>query len=107
MRDSHVPLADRGHKVTICLKASDKLGGAIKHADYIPFKWTLKDYKDYLIAPGRQEGTSGWCMNTRVTPDMMEDQYDVVIAAVGAEPVMPKHPRCGRCQTSPSPPMPS
>ena len=31
-------------------------------------------------------------MNTRVTPDMIEDQYDVVIAAVGAEPVVPKIP---------------
>ena len=42
-------LADRGHKVTL-FEATDQLGGAIRHADYIPFKWTLKDYKDYLIA---------------------------------------------------------
>ena len=41
-------LADRGHRVTI-FEAQDKLGGAIKHADYVPFKWTLKAYKDYLI----------------------------------------------------------
>ena len=83
-------LCDRGHKVTL-FEASDKLGGAIKHADYIPFKWTLKDYKDYLIAQVAKRDIRV-VMNTRVTPDMFEDQYDVVIAAVGAEPVVPKIP---------------
>ena len=83
-------LCDRGHKVTL-FEASDKLGGAIKHADYIPFKWTLKDYKDYLIAQVTKRDIRV-VMNTRVTPDMIEDQYDVVIAAVGAEPVVPKIP---------------
>ena len=83
-------LCDRGHKVTL-FEASDKLGGAIKHADYIPFKWTLKDYKDYLIAQVAKRDIRV-VMNTRVTPDMIEGQYDVVIAAVGAEPVVPKIP---------------
>ena len=32
-------LAERGHKVTIYEKEQE-LGGAIRHADYIPFKWT-------------------------------------------------------------------
>lgn len=52
-------LCDRGHKVTL-FEASDKLGGAIKHADYIPFKWTLKDYKDLSDLPKSPSGTSGW-----------------------------------------------
>ena len=35
-------LADRGHRVTI-FEAQDKLGGAIKHADYVPVSYTHLD----------------------------------------------------------------
>lgn len=83
-------LADRGHKVTI-YEAEDKLGGAIKHADYIPFKWTLKDYKDFLIAQVEKKGVRV-ILNTRVTPDMIAGAYDTVVVAVGAEPVIPRIP---------------
>ena len=83
-------LADRGHNVTI-YEAEDKLGGAIKHADYIPFKWTLKDYKDYLIAQVEKKGVKV-ILNTKATPEMLGDDYDVVVAAVGAEPVIPPIP---------------
>ena len=79
-------LADRGHDVTI-YEAEDKLGGAIKHADYIPFKWTLKDYKDYLIAQVEKKGIQV-ILNTKATPEMLGDDYDVVVAAVGAQPVI-------------------
>lgn len=83
-------LADRGHKVTL-FEATDQLGGAIKHADYIPFKWTLKEYKDYLIAQVAKRDIRV-VMNTRVTPEMIQGQYDVVIAALGAQPVIPRIP---------------
>lgn len=83
-------LADRGHKVTIYEK-EDKLGGAIKHADYIPFKWTLKDYKNYLIRQVKKKGIHV-VLNTTATPEMVEDRYDAVIAAVGAQPVIPPIP---------------
>ena len=83
-------LADRGHKVTIYEK-EDKLGGAIKHADYIPFKWTLKDYKNYLIRQVEKKGIHV-VLNTAATPEMVEDRYDAVIAAVGAQPVIPPIP---------------
>ncbi len=83
-------LADRGHKVTIYEKEA-KLGGAIKHADYIPFKWTLRDYKNYLIHQVEKKGIKV-VLNTTATPEMIEDRYDAVIAAVGAEPVIPGIP---------------
>ena len=83
-------LKERGHDVTI-YEAEDKLGGAIKHADYIDFKWTLKDYKDYLIYQVDKQGVNV-ILNTRVTPEMIKDKYDTVIAAVGAEPVIPPIP---------------
>ncbi len=83
-------LADRGHKVTI-YEAEGELGGAIRHSDYIPFKWTLKDYKDYLIAQVAKRDIKV-LLNTRVTPDMVAGRYDAVIAAVGAQPIIPNIP---------------
>ena len=72
-------------------EAEDKLGGAIKHADYIPFKWTLRDYKDYLIHQINKRGIKV-ILNTKATPDMLGDEYDTVIAAVGAQPIIPNIP---------------
>ena len=83
-------LADRGHKVTI-YEAEGELGGAIRHSDYIPFKWTLKDYKDFLIHQVSKRDIKV-VLNTRVTPDMVAGRYDAVIAAVGAQPVVPNIP---------------
>lgn len=83
-------LADRGHKVTIYEKEAE-LGGAIMHADYIPFKWTLRDYKNYLIHQVHKKGIKV-VLNTAATPEMVEDRYDVVIAAVGAQPIVPRIP---------------
>lgn len=79
-------LADRGHKVTIFEKEAE-LGGAIRHSDYIPFKWTLKEYKDFLIHQVNKKGIKV-ILNTTATPEMVEDRYDVVVAAVGAQPVI-------------------
>lgn len=83
-------LTGRGHSVTIYEKEAE-LGGAIKHADHVPFKWTLRDYKNYLI---RQVGQKGIrvLLNTQATPEMLEADYDAVIAAVGAQPIIPPIP---------------
>ena len=83
-------LDERGHKVTI-FEATDALGGAIKHADYVPFKWTLRDYKNWLIHQVDKHGIEVK-LNCRVTPADLEGDYDAVIAAVGAEPVIPPIP---------------
>jgi len=84
-----ITAAERGHKVTLYEK-SDSLGGLLKHADYSPFKWTLKDYKDYLIRQVKKSGVDVQ-LNTAATPEMIKGKgYDAVIAALGAEPVTPK-----------------
>ena len=83
-------LQERGHHVTI-YEAEDRLGGAIRHADYVPFKWTLKDYKDYLIRQVEKRGITVK-LNTRATPEMLGDKYDTVIAAIGAQPIIPNIP---------------
>ena len=84
-------LRERGHSVTV-FEATDRLGGAICHADNVPFKWTLKDYKDYLIYQLGKQGVTVK-LNCRVTPEELEDMgFDAVIAAVGAAPVIPAIP---------------
>jgi len=83
-------LADRGHKVTI-FEAEPELGGAIRHADCVDFKWTLRDYKDYLIDQVNRHGIEVR-LNTRTAPDTLAGKYDAVIAAVGAEPIIPNIP---------------
>ncbi|MBO4887270.1 MAG: FAD-dependent oxidoreductase [Firmicutes bacterium] len=83
-------LKERGHDVTI-YEAESELGGAIRHADYVPFKWTLRDYKDYLIHQVNKQGITVH-LNTKATPDMLNDQYDAVVVAIGASPIIPRIP---------------
>ena len=84
-------LRERGHSVTV-FEATDRLGGAICHADNVPFKWTLRDYKNYLIRQLDKQGVTVK-LNCRVTPEELEDMgFDAVIAAVGAAPVIPNIP---------------
>ena len=84
-------LRERGHDVTI-YEASDKLGGAICHADSVPFKWTLKQYKDWLIYQVHKQGVQVE-LGRAVTPAEIEAEgYDAVIAALGTEPVTPNIP---------------
>lgn len=82
-------LADRGHDVVL-YEASDALGGAIKHADYADFKWTLKQFKDYLIAQVGKRNNIQVRLNTPATPALIEaEQFDAVVAALGGVPVRP------------------
>ena len=83
-------LCDRGHDVTI-YEAEGELGGAIRHADYVPFKWTLKEYKDYLIRQVEKRKIEVH-LNTRAAADTLKDDYDAVVVAIGATPVIPKIP---------------
>lgn len=84
-------LCDRGHSVTLYEK-SDKLGGQLLHADFSSFKWPLRDYKDYLIAQLKKYPVEVK-MNTTATPEMIaEEEFDAVIAALGATPKFPPVP---------------
>ena len=83
-------LKERGHNVTIFEK-EDHLGGAITHSDFVPFKWTLKDYKNYLIHQLEKQGIPVF-LNCEMTPERLGDNYDAVVAAVGAAPIIPRIP---------------
>ena len=84
-------LCDRGHSVTLYEKA-DKLGGQLLHADYSSFKWPLKDYKDYLIAQLKKSPVDVK-LGTAATPERIAaEEFDAVIAALGAAPKFPPIP---------------
>ena len=81
-------LCDRGHRVTLFEKEA-QLGGLIRHADYVDFKWTLKDFKDYLIHQVEKRGIEVR-LNTEATPEMIAaENFDRVIAATGSVPALP------------------
>jgi 2,4-dienoyl-CoA reductase-like NADH-dependent reductase (Old Yellow Enzyme family)/thioredoxin reductase len=83
-----ITAAERGHKV-ILYEQTDRLGGQQKSSDYVSFKWTYKDQKDYLIRQVKKTGVEVH-LNTKASPGTIGGKgYDVVIVAIGAEPVIP------------------
>lgn len=86
-----ITAANRGHNVTLC-EASESLGGAIRYSEHVSFKKYLHDYQEYLIRQLKKSG-AGVLLNTKVTPEFAEMMApDVIIAAVGAHPIVPKLP---------------
>jgi 2,4-dienoyl-CoA reductase-like NADH-dependent reductase (Old Yellow Enzyme family)/thioredoxin reductase len=86
-----ITAAERGHDVTLCEKTGS-LGGALKYAADVSFKQDLDRFKEYQI---RKVGSLAIrvLLNTEVTPELVAlEGPDVVIAAVGAEPMVPHIP---------------
>ena len=83
--------AERGHDVTLYEKTNE-LGGQLFHGDYFPFKWPIKNFKNWLID---QLGKSGVkvLMNTEPAAQMIRaGGFDAVIAATGAKINVPDIP---------------
>jgi NADPH-dependent 2,4-dienoyl-CoA reductase/sulfur reductase-like enzyme len=86
-----ITAAERGHKVTLYEKDST-LGGLARHSDYSPYKWCIKDFKDYLSKRMNKLGVT-ILLNTTANPQMIKAKgYDTILVAVGADPVVPKIP---------------
>ena len=81
-------LSDKGHSVTV-YEQSESLGGAIKHSDFVEFKWTLKDYKDYLIRQVEKRDIK-ILLGTKAIPSELDGKYDCIVVAIGAEPFVPE-----------------
>ena len=75
----------RGHKITLVEK-SDRLGG-LKYADNAEFKANIKRYRDVTAAQVSRLPID-IRLNTVVTDELIEEvNPDVIIAAVGADPL--------------------
>ncbi len=80
---------ERGHDVTI-YEMGDKLGGSLIPACAPECKQDLRDYFAWIL---RQIDKSGAkvLLNTKATKEMLDKEaYDVIILAVGADPLIPK-----------------
>ena len=83
--------AKRGHTVTLVEK-SDRLGGILRCEEKVPFKVHLHEYIENQI---RRIGEAGVkvLLNTDLSPEQAEAMKpDAIIAALGAEPVVPPIP---------------
>jgi len=86
-----ITAAERGHKVTLYEKNS-VLGGLLLHADYSPYKWALRRYKNYLARQVKKAGVEVH-LGAEATPEMIKAKgFDAVMAALGAAPSVSKIP---------------
>ena len=84
-------LCDRGHDVTLYEK-SGRLGGTLNYAALPSFKQDMADYLKYLVRQGETCGAK-ILLNTECTKELLDrEQYDGVIVAIGAEPIVPNLP---------------
>ena len=91
--------AGRGHDVTL-YEASGCLGGQLCLMDGPSFKWPLVRYRDYLVRQAEKAGVKV-LLNTKAEPELMKaGGYDVLIAALGAEPKRPPIPGAEKAFTS-------
>ena len=83
--------AERGHKVILCEKES-VLGGTARYSEKVAFKEDTWNYINYLIRKVK-EADIDLRLNTEVTSAVIQEiQPDKVIAAVGADPLIPPIP---------------
>ncbi len=83
--------AGRGHRVTLYEKTGS-LGGQLNGGDVPSFKWTLRNFKNYLIRQIEKSNVEV-CLHTEADfATLKNGNYDLVLAALGAEPIVPPIP---------------
>ena len=81
-------LAERGHQVILCEKDGE-LGGALRHAKYVPFKKKVDQFMHVMIRRLERSGAD-IRLNTPATAELVEKETpDVIVAAMGAKPKKP------------------
>ena len=89
-----ITASERGHKVILCEKTA-QLGGVLLCEDKVPFKKHMTDYiarQANLVSKAAVDVR----LNTEVTPEYARSlRPDVIIAALGAQPVIPAIPGIG------------
>ena len=82
---------ERGHEV-ILYEKSNFLGGALKFAEHVDFKYSLYEFKQQLVYL-LQKSTVEIHLNTQVTQELVkQNNPDVLFIAVGAAPIIPSIP---------------
>ncbi len=80
--------SQRGHEVILCEK-TEKLGGLIRYARKVPFKFEMEKYLDYMIRKVNHADID-IRLNTEVTAQLVKEiSPDVCIAAVGSRHLIP------------------
>ena len=84
--------AKRGHHVILCEKENE-LGGTIRYCKDISFKKDMDDYREYLVRQVIESGSIEVRLGVTVTPELVREiSPDHLIAAIGADPVIPPIP---------------
>jgi len=81
----------RGHEVTLYEK-SGALGGLLKTTDTVSFKWPVRDFKNYLVKQVAKSNIEVRLNTEAKAEDLKQEKYDVVLIAVGSEPLLPPIP---------------
>lgn len=82
---------DRGHQVYLCERSSS-LGGTISFAEHVSFKADLKKFMDVLIRRVESRDITV-LLDTEATEELASHIVpDVIISAIGADPVVPPIP---------------
>ena len=84
--------AERGHRVTIYEK-NDHLGGMLDHSRYASFKWPMLRLLQYFERKCLTNPAITVKLDCAPQAEALEAMdYDVVIAAVGSQPIVPPIP---------------
>ena len=86
----------RGHDVTLYEK-TDSLGGTLKFASKVDFKYSLDKFKDYLISQIEKSHVKVYLNNQAAPEQIKMENYDAVISSVGAVPLIPNIPGIKHC----------
>jgi 2,4-dienoyl-CoA reductase-like NADH-dependent reductase (Old Yellow Enzyme family)/thioredoxin reductase len=82
-------LAERGHHVILC-ERENELGGAMRHAKYVPFKQKVDQLMHVMIRRLERSGVE-IRLRTAATPTLVESLHpDVIVAALGAKAKKPE-----------------
>ena len=82
-------LAERGHHVILC-ERENELGGAMRHAKYVPFKQKVDQLMHVMIRRLERSGAE-IRLRTAATPTLVESlPPDVIVAALGAKAKKPE-----------------
>lgn len=80
--------AERGHDVTL-FERRWTLGGQLRHVDYMPFKWPLRNYRDYLVDQISKSAVKVVMGRSPEPAEIKANGYTAVIAACGANGTRP------------------